>query len=100
MSSIHATISAWQRQHEDGSYTAEINGWALRVKWKAEGAAYAARSGAPVPPNERRGFTWEAEKDDKKLSGDVVFEEIEHAMGYAEQAVAEKPVAGDAAPAA
>jgi hypothetical protein len=95
MSSIHATISAWQRQHEDGSYTAEIDGWTLRVKWKPEGAAYVGRSGAPVPPEERRGFTWEAEKDEKKLSGAEVHEEIELAMASAEKAIADK-----AAPAA
>lgn len=90
MSSIHATISAWQRQHEDGSYTAEIDGWTLRVKWKAEGAAYVGRSNAPVPPEERRGFTWEAEKDEKKLGSPVVHEEMELAMAFAEKAIAEK----------
>ena len=66
----HATISAWQR-HEDGSYAAEINGWALRVKWHPE------ESG-------RRGFSWEAERGEERLRSEDVHEEIEIAMAEAE----------------
>ncbi len=73
--SKHATISAWQRE-EDGSYAAEINGWALHVKWK------------PEVPGERRGFYWEAQKDEAKLGPSELFEEIELAMVAAETAAA------------
>lgn len=47
----HATISAWKRE-EDGSYAAELHGWALHVRWHAESAT--------TP----RGFTWEAHAAD------------------------------------
>ena len=72
----HATISAWQRHHEDGSYKAEINGWELEVTWRPEGKG-----------DEPRGFTWKAEREGKKLAGDAVCEEMEVAMALAEAAV-------------
>jgi hypothetical protein len=79
----HPTISAWQRE-EDGSYAAEIDGWSLRVAWHHEGAERF---------HGQRGFTWTAERDDEKLSGDELFEEIEVAMGQAEEHVAPDPAA-------
>jgi hypothetical protein len=79
----HATVSAWQR-HEDGSYAAEINGWALRVKWHPE------ESG-------QRGFSWEAEHGGEKLRSTEIHEEIEVAMAEAE-AQAEPAVAAEPAP--
>jgi hypothetical protein len=78
----HPTVSAWQRQ-EDGSYAAEIDGWALRVRWRAESAG------------ERRGFLWTAEKPGARLAADEVAEEIEVAMGHAEEAI--EPAADGAA---
>ena len=72
----HANISAWQRQHEDGSYVAEIDGWTLKVTWQ------------PEKPGERRGFLWSAEKEGaSKLAATEVSEEIEIAMVHAEQAI-------------
>jgi hypothetical protein len=79
----HPTISAWQRQ-EDGSYAAEIDGWSLRVAWHPEGAE--GHGG-------ERGFTWTAERDGDKLSSDELFEEIEVAMGQAEERTAPDPAA-------
>jgi hypothetical protein len=86
----HATISAWQRQHEDGSYAAEIDGWALKVTWH------------PETPGAERGFTWTAERGGTERAGTEragteVFEEIELAMSDAEAQTAEKaPKAADA----
>lgn len=73
----HATISAWQREHEDPSYAAEIKGWNLRVRWRPEGAG------------ERRGFLWEAERGSTKLKAADVAEEMEVAMAAAEKAIEE-----------
>ena len=72
----HPTVSAWQRQ-EDGSYAAEINGWALRVVWHPEGEA---QGHGPS-----RGFSWAAEQGAKKLASGEIYEEIEVAMGHAEE---------------
>jgi hypothetical protein len=72
----HPTVSAWQRQ-EDGSYAAEINGWALRVVWHPEGEA---EGHGPS-----RGFSWAAEHEGKKLASSEIFEEIEVAMAHAEE---------------
>lgn len=84
----HATVSAWQRDH-DGTYTAEINGFSLKVFWQ--------------PENERgeRGFRWSAEgADGTRLSPSETHEEIEIAMAEAENATLpsedQEPV-GDAA---
>jgi hypothetical protein len=76
----HATISAWQRQHEDGSFAAEINGWNLHVKWIPEGRS------------ERRGFVWAAERSGVKRAGSDVQEEMEVAMALAEEAIEAEPV--------
>jgi len=78
----HPTISAWQRQ-EDGSYAAEINDWSLRVTWHPE-------------LDGGRGFTWAAERDGEKVTSEEIFEEIEVAMGAAEERVSPDP---DEAPA-
>jgi hypothetical protein len=73
----HATLTAWQRQ-ENGSYAAEINGWALRVEWHPEHAPSHGAHGA------HRGFTWKAEREGTKLGSDEIHEEIEVAMAQAE----------------
>jgi hypothetical protein len=70
----HATISAWQR-HEEGGYTAEIEGWALHVRWNPEGGPRF---------DGQRGFTWTAERGGVEISGDDIFEEMEVAMADAE----------------
>lgn len=70
----HATVSAWQRDHE-GKYTAEINGYQLSVVWQPESAT------------EPRGFQWTAESPEgKKVRGEELHEEIELAMAEAEAA--------------
>ena len=69
----HATISAWTRE-EDGSYAAELHGWALHVTWHPESGA------------SRRGFRWEARPPaGPKLTSDELYEEIEVAMAHAEE---------------
>ena len=68
----HATVSAWQRDH-DGTYTAEINGYQLKVYWQ--------------PENEQgeRGFRWEAvSPDGDRTAPTETQEEIELAMAEAE----------------
>ena len=72
----HPTVSAWQRQ-EDGSYAAEINGWALRVVWHPEGEAHGH--------GPSRGFSWVAEQGAKKIASREIFEEIEIAKAHAEE---------------
>jgi hypothetical protein len=68
----HATVSAWQRDH-DGNYTAEINGYKLRVVWR------------PAHDHVPRGFRWQAEAPDgTRLSSRETHEEIEIAMAEAE----------------
>jgi hypothetical protein len=81
----HPTISAWQRQ-EDGSYAAEIDGWALQVRWRPEspGSTHGGHE-------ERRGFLWTAEQAGKRLAAEEVSEEIEVAMGQAEAAIDPRP---------
>jgi len=72
---IHPTISLWQRE-EDGSYKAELDGFTLTVSWR------------PESKDERRGFLWKAEgPEGKVLEAPEISEEIEIAMGSAEQAV-------------
>ena len=84
----HATVSAWQRDHE-GTYTAELNGFTLKVVWQ--------------PETERtpRGFRWEAvAPDGSTAAGGELHEEIEIAMAEAEAATdpaSESADAGDAA---
>jgi hypothetical protein len=73
----HATISAWQRDHEEGGYRAEIRGHTLHVRW------------VPERPGQRRGFTWEvADPSGGKVTSTGLYEEIEIAMADAEQRVA------------
>lgn len=73
MSHLHATVSAWQRDH-DGSYSAEINGYKLKVLWQ------------PEHEGEPRGFRWEAVTPDGKrvIPPRETHEEIELAMAEAE----------------
>jgi hypothetical protein len=70
----HPTIRAWTRE-EDGSYKAELSGFALHVSWTPGDAAG------------QRGFGWKAERDEVTLSSQGLEEEIEIAMGLAEEAV-------------
>ena len=84
----HATVSAWQRDHE-GTYTAELNGYTLKVVWQPEG------------DRTPRGFRWEAvAADGSTLTTRDLHEEIEIAMAEAEAATdpdAERAEAADAA---
>lgn len=83
---LHATVSLWQREHEDGSYHAEKNGWKLRVSWHPEPAP--GKDGKP------RGYTWKAEgPDGKKAESPESIEEIELAMAEAERATGAPPPA-------
>lgn len=67
-------VALWNRE-EHGGYKAEIEGFELEVKWRPEGEG-------------PRGFTWEAKgPDDTKLESEHVVEEIEEAMGDAEDAL-------------
>jgi len=69
---MHATMSAWNRD-ETGAYSAEMNGWTLKVRWRAES------------PTERRGFWWEADRPGTHLASPEIHEEIEVAMAHAEE---------------
>jgi hypothetical protein len=81
---LHPTLTAWNRDEEEGGYKADIDDWTLRVHWHP-----GQTSGPPRADGPRRGFTWSAVgPDDRKLSSTEVREEIEHAMALAEQAVA------------
>ena len=76
----HPTLAAWQRNHEDGSYSAEIRSWNLKVWW------------VPEKPGVKRGFLWEATGPaEQKLASSVPTEEIEVAMATAEECVAPDP---------
>ncbi len=67
-------VALWQRE-EDGSYKAEIEGFELHVKWQPE------KDGV-------RGYSWHAAgPEEAKLESDHLVEEIEEAMGYAEDAL-------------
>ena len=84
----HATVSAWQRDH-DGTYTAEINGYQLKVFWQ------------PEDEHGERGFRWQLEgPDGTRAASSETHEEIEIAMAEAENATEpesqQEPV-GDAA---
>ena len=68
------TIRAWTRE-EDGSYKAELHGFAIHLSWK------------PGDVAGERGFMWVATRDEMKLEASALEEEIEIAMGFAEQAV-------------
>lgn len=73
----HATVSAWQRDHE-GGYAAEIEGARLTVRWTPETDAG------------ERGFRWEAVLPDGTVArSEDAYEEIELAMADAELRAAE-----------
>ncbi len=87
----HATLSAWKRDHHDGSYSAEIEGWKLEVHWHPEAAG------------KRRGFSWKAAPtsgDGPRLASadDAISEEIELAMADAELAAHRASLPSGAAP--
>ncbi|MBM4360300.1 MAG: hypothetical protein FJ096_19515 [Deltaproteobacteria bacterium] len=74
MSVRHPTISAWQRDHHDGSYTSEAAGFALRVTW------------TPNSRDARGSFAWTAEHDGKRPHrSHESFEELSAAMADAEE---------------
>jgi hypothetical protein len=76
MSVKHATISAWQRDH-DGVYEANLEGWSLHVSWKT-----------PATLDGERGFSWKAKgPDGQERSSSELFEEPEIAMADAEASV-------------
>jgi hypothetical protein len=79
MSGPHATISAWERDEEDGAYTAEFHGWNLRVSW------------TPNDGEVRGYFSWAAEAGDKTIDDEERHEEMELAMAAAEQYAADQP---------
>jgi len=69
----HATVSIWQRDEHDGTYSAELNGYTLHLTWK------------PEAPGERRGFLWEAKQEGKEsVKSSALHEEAELAMAEAE----------------
>lgn len=68
------TIRAWTREH-DGSYNAEIHGFAIHMTWK------------PGDKAGERGFTWVAKRDELTIEAPELEEEIEIAMGQAEAAL-------------
>ncbi|MEM6788348.1 MAG: hypothetical protein AAF928_06405 [Myxococcota bacterium] len=72
MSGPHPTISAWERDEEEGHYTAEMHGWNLTVSWT---------------PNDgvvRGFFRWSAEVGERKTEDEERFEEMQLAMAAAE----------------
>ncbi len=75
----HATIPAWQR-NEHGGYSAEIDGWTLRVHWHPEESGGATRAAT-----KHRGFSWDAKRGDlPRFVSLEHHEEIELAMVAAE----------------
>lgn len=81
----HATVSAWQRDH-DGSYRTAMHGWELRVCWRS------------ASPGKQRGFRWEAKRGmELTVSAAEIHEEIEDAMLAAEEFAATAQLAVPAA---
>lgn len=75
MHNLHQ-ISLWNRDHEDGSYSAEANGWKLAVVYTPE-----PPKGGPF------GFSWVATSPDgKETKSTELLEEPEVAMLQAETA--------------
>ena len=78
---IQASIPLWNRDHEDGSYSAEPEGWKLVVTYTPE----------PPPPGGPFGFSWKATPAEgtsgKEMSSTELLEEPEQAMMQAEQAI-------------
>ncbi|MBM4375376.1 MAG: hypothetical protein FJ095_09850 [Deltaproteobacteria bacterium] len=74
MSVRHPTISAWQRDHHDGGYTSELEGFSLRVSW------------TPNTREARGAFAWTVARDGAKAHhSHERFEEMEAAMADAEE---------------
>lgn len=75
---IQAHVIMWNRDHEDGSYSAERDGWKLVVRYTPE---------PPLPQRGPFGFSWEAtsEKGQTAKSTELL-EEPEQAMMQAERA--------------
>jgi len=83
MSGPHATISAWERDEEEGSYEAEMHGWSLEVSW------------TPNQSDVRGYFSWTAEAGKEKVTDEERHEEMQLAMAAAERHAAENPVDED-----
>ncbi len=79
MSGPHPTISAWERDHDEGSYAAELHGWTLKVNW------------TPNEGDQRGYFSWTAEVGDQKVADEERHEEMQLAMAAAEQHAAHNP---------
>jgi len=77
MSGPHATISAWERDEEEGSYTAEFHGWDLKVSW------------TPNQGDTRGYFSWSGEAGKRKVDDEDRHEEMEIAMAAAEHYASE-----------
>ena len=79
MSVRHPNIAAWSRDPHDGSYSAELGGFSLRVRW------------APNTREARGGFAWEMARGGEKPSrAHERFEELEAAMADAEDVAREE----------
>ena len=73
MSVRHPNITAWQRDH-DGSYSGELCGFTLRVRW------------SPNTREQRGNFYWQVSRSAEKARRSVEhFEELEAAMADAEE---------------
>lgn len=76
----HATVSLWHRDEADGSYHAEIEGWQLTVKWTPEKS-----------PGDAHGFSWSGtltvgDSEELRIGSDKLYEEMNVAMAFAEDA--------------
>jgi len=82
-----ATVSIWNRDHEDGSYTAEKDGWKLAISYTPE---------PPLPQRGPCGFSWVATSPESKESrSSELLEEPEMAMMQAEQAAGFRDAEGN-----
>lgn len=87
---IKATVSIWNRNHEDGSYEAEHEGWKLQVTYTPE---------PPLPKKAPCGFSWVATSPDgKEQKSSELLEEPEMAMMQAEQAAGLRDEHGEPIP--
>jgi len=72
MSGPHPTIGAWEREEREGYYEAELHDWKLKVTWTPRGK------------DSTGGFSWVAERDERKVESEQLHEEPELAMAAAE----------------
>ncbi|MCU0658901.1 MAG: hypothetical protein MUF64_27680 [Polyangiaceae bacterium] len=87
---IKATMSIWNRNHEDGSYEAEHEGWKLVVTYTPE---------PPLPQKGDYGFAWVVTSPEgKEQKSTELLEEPEMAMMQAEQVVGLRDKDGEPVP--